>query len=437
MARKALLTAAIAVAALAAAGCGSPNPTSPPSTPTLDLTGQTVEVAATWTGTEQENFQAVLDEFAKRTKATVKYTSGGNDLAVLLNSRIAGGAPPDVALIPQPGVVGEFAKRGVLKELTGDAAAAVDANFSPAWKGLGTIDGKLYGVYFKVANKSVIWYRSDDFSAAGVQPPKTWDEFKTVSQTLSDSGKTPIVAAGGDGWVLTDWFENVYLRVGGPENYDKLAKHELAWTDPTVVQTLQILADYWRSPKYVQGGPSGAVQVTFTQSIADVFGEAPKSAMLYEGDFVASEISKLGKVKVGEGAKFFDWPSINGSKPAVVTAGDQAVAFKDTPATMALMAFLASPDAAKIMAAKGGFMSANKNLDAAVYPDETTRQLATSVVNAELLRFDLSDLTPQAFGGSTSAHMWVLLQEFLSKPIAPAALAAQLEEAAKKDFGSN
>ncbi len=437
MARKAQLAAALAVVALAAAGCGSDNGTTPPGTTTLDLTGQTVEVAATWTGTEQENFQAVLDEFARQTKATVKYTSGGNDLAVLLNSRIAGGAPPDVALIPQPGVVAEFAKRGVLKELTGDAAAAVNANFSEAWKGLGTIDGKLYGVYFKVANKSVIWYRTDDFSEAGVQPPKTWDEFKTVSQTLSDSGTTPIVAAGGDGWVLTDWFENVYLRVGGPENYDKLAKHELAWTDPTVVQTLQILADYWRTPKYVQGGPTGAVQVTFTQSIADVFGEAPKSAMLYEGDFVASEISKLGKVKVGDGAKFFDWPAINGSKPAVVTAGDQAVAFKDTPAAMALMAFLASPEAAKIMAAKGGFMSANKNLDAATYPDETTRQLATSVVNAELLRFDLSDLTPQAFGGSTSAHMWVLLQEFLSKPIEPAALAAQLEDAAKKDFGSN
>jgi len=437
MVRKAPLAAMLAVAALAAAaGCGS-NPTPAPSAATIDLTGKTVEVAATWSGTEQENFQAVLDEFAKLTKATVKYTSGGNDLPVLLNSRLAGGAPPDVAFIPQPGVVAEFAKRGALKPLTGDAAAAVSANFSDAWKGLGTIDGKLYGVYFKVANKSVIWYRTDKFGEAGVQPPKTWDEFKTVSKTLSEAGITPIVAAGGDGWVLTDWFENVYLRLGGPDNYDKLAKHELPWTDPTVVKALEVLADYWRTPKHVQGGPTGAVQVTFTQSIADVFGEKPKSAMLFEGDFVASEINKLAKVKVGEGAKFFDWPSVEGSKPAVVTAGDQAVAFKDTPEAMALMAFLASPEAAKIMAAKGGFMSANKNLDPAAYPDPTTRQLASSVVSAELLRFDLSDLTPQAFGGGTSAHMWVLLQEFLSKPITPAALAQLLEDAAKKDFGSN
>jgi hypothetical protein len=151
---------------------------------------------------------------------------------------------------------------------------------------------------------------------------------------------------------------------------------------------------------------------------------------------VAAEINRLGKVKVGEGAKFFDWPAIHGSKPSVVTAGDQAVAFKDTPEANALMAFLVSPDAAKIMAAKGGFLLANRNLDPSVYPDNTTRSLATAVVNAEVLRFDLSDLTPQAFGGGSSAHMWVLLQDFLSKPIAAADMAQQLEDAAKKDFGS-
>jgi hypothetical protein len=241
---------------------------------------------------------------------------------------------------------------------------------------------------------------------------------------------------GGDGWTLTDWFENVYLRVGGADNYDKLAKHEIAWTDPSVVQTLKILGDYWKTPKAIEGGPSGAVQLKFTQSIADVFGEKPLAAMLFEGDFVAAEINKLNKVKVGDKAKFFDWPSINGSKPGVVTAGDQAVAFKDTKAAMALMAYLASPEAAEIMAKKGGFLSANKNLNSSAYPDDTTRQLGTAVVKAELLRFDLSDLTPQSFGGSTGADMWRLLQDFLGSSGDPAATAQKLEDAAKKDFGS-
>ena len=208
MFRKAQLTAALASAALAAmlattAGCLSTG-TGTPNRPTIDLTGRTVEVAATWSGTEQKNFEAVLNEFARRTNATVKFTSGGNDLPVLLNSRLAGGAPPDVAFIPQPGVVAELARRGVLKEITGDAADAVNANFSEAWRQLGVIDGRLYGVYFKVANKSVIWYRTDKFTDAGVAPPRTWNDLKKVSATLVDSGITPMVAAGGDGWVLTD-----------------------------------------------------------------------------------------------------------------------------------------------------------------------------------------------------------------------------------------
>ncbi len=121
----------------------------------------------------------------------------------------------------------------------------------------------------------------------------------------------------------------------------------------------------------------------------------------------------------------------------MVTAGDQAVALKDSPAAMALVAFLASPEAAKIIAAKGGFISPNKSLETSVYPDPTTQQLATAVVGADLLRFDMSDLTPQAVGGSSSAHLWVLLQNFLSQSIEPAAMAQQLEDAAKKDFGSN
>ncbi len=436
MPREIRVAAMVAVALVAAAGCGVPDITRPGEA-LIDLRGKTVEVAATWSGTEQDNFAAVLDEFARRTGATVKYTSGGNDLPVLLNSRLAGGAPPDVAFIPQPGVVAELARRGVLKEITGNAAAAVRANFSEAWQSLGTVDGRLYGIYFKVANKSVIWYHTDKFAEAGVQPPTTWDELKQVSRTLTDAGITPMVAAGGDGWVLTDWFENAYLRIGGPEKYDQLAKHQIPWTDPSVVQTLQLLADYWRTPKFVQGGPKGAVQVTFTQSIADVFGENSNTAMLFEGDFVASEIKELDTVQVGHGAKFFDWPAINGSKPAVVTAGDQAVAFKDTPEATALMAFIASPAAAAIMAGGGGFISANRTLDTSAYPDDTTRALAELVVDTQTLRFDLSDLTPQSFGGGSNAHLWVLLQNFLSEPISAATMAEQLEDAATRDFGSN
>jgi hypothetical protein len=244
-----------------------------------------------------------------------------------------------------------------------------------------------------------------------------------------------MVVTAGDGWVLTDWFENVYLRLAGAYSYDRLARHEIAWTDPTVVATLRLLQQYWTRPGFVEDGPSGALQVSFTQGVADVFGSAPAASMLFEGDFVAAEIDKLGQVEVGQGARFFDFPSVNGSPPAVVVAGDQAVAMKDTPGAMALMAFLASPAAASIEAGKGGFISPNLNLALAAYPDPATREAATPVVDASLLRFDLSDQTPLSFGGSSSADMWVLLQNFLSRSLDPVVVAGQLEAAATRDFG--
>ncbi|GAA4263525.1 ABC transporter substrate-binding protein [Dactylosporangium darangshiense] len=422
--------AGLSCVVLLVAGCGAE------TAPTKPYTGQPVEVAGSWTGAEQANFERVLREFAKQTGARVRYTSGGSDLDVLVSSRIGRGKPPDIAMIPQPGVVAQYAATGAAKPITGAAAQAVRAHFSPQWQQLGTIGGQLYGVYFKAANKSVIWYRTDAFTAAGVHPPVTLDELAAVSQTLVDSGTAAMTVPGADGWPLTDWFENVYLQLAGAEKYDRLAAHQLRWTDPTVVQTLRTMGRYWGSPRFLQGGPNGALQTTFTRSVADVFGPKPNSAMLYEADFVTTEIAKLGAYRVGDGARYFAWPSVDGTGSAVVAGGDAAVAFTGRPVTMALMAYLASPEAAAIMARRGGFLSVNRDLDTGVYPNSTTRALAETLLQAETLRFDLSDMTPRSFGGGNGASMWRLLQAYLAAPDTdPAVVAGRLEDAAGKAYG--
>lgn len=411
----------LVVIALAATGCA-------PGTGTDGvLAGSAIEVAGIWTGAEQATFRAVLDTFEERTGAKVHYTSGGDDLPALLNSRLAGGSPPDVALISQPSVVAQLARRGALVELTGEAAGEVGENFSPFWRELGTVDGRLYGVMYKVAHKSVVWYRPEAFSEAGVSQPRTWPEFVAVTRTLADAGVGTMAVPGADGWVLTDWFENVYLRVAGPRRYDQLAAHEIPWTDPSVVTALAVMGDYWGADRAIQ---DGAHELKFVQAVADVFGSRPTSAMLYEADFVAVEINRLETVAVGDGARFFAWPSIGGSPPAVIAAGDQAVALTDDPAAMALVAYLATAEAAEIAAAEGGFLSVNEHLDPATYPDATTRALAGSLASAEVVRFDLSDLTPPAFGAGTHASMWRLLQDYLADPRHPERLARALEAAA-------
>lgn len=436
-----LTTRTAAVAAglmLAAAGCGGGGADGGSQSSGKGggqtLKGQTVEVAAVWTGAEQKSFQKVLDAFAEKTGATVKYTPTGDNQSTFLGSKVSGGAPPDVALLAQQGVLVQFAQKGWIKPLPPEAQQALQQNYAKIWQELGSSDGKTYGVYYKAANKSTVWYRPQAFSDAGIaQPPTTWADFVKDVGTISDSGTTPLAVGGGDGWTLTDWFENVYASQAGVDKYDQLSKHEIPWTDPSVKNALKTLAQVWK-PNYIAGGAGGALQTDMPTSVTQAFGNPAKAAMVYEGDFVPGVISSQTKSKVGTDAKFFPFPAV-GQAPPVVGGGDAATMMKDTPGARALVAFLASKEGAEVWAKLGGFTSPNKSVDLSVYPDDIQRSIAKSVIDAgDNFRFDMSDLAPAAFGGTKGQGEWKDLQDFLQNPGNVDGAAKKLEADAAKSF---
>src|SRR5690606_27804012 len=321
------------------------------------LDGASLEVAAVWTGAEQANFKKVLAEFEKRTGAEVTFVPAQDPIINFLGSKIAGGAPPDVAMLPQPGAIKQAVEKKWAKPLGAEAKAELAKNYSQGWQDIGAVDGEQYGVYYKAANKSLIWYNAQVFENAGADEPKTWDELLTTAQTVYDSGVTPFSVGGADGWTLTDWFENVYLSQAGPEKYDQLAKHEIPWTDPSVKDALTTLAELFGKPELIAGGADGALQTEFPASVTQTFtgGDQPKGAMVFEGDFVSVNIAQT-EAKIGTDAKVFPFPAVGADSP-VVTGGDAAVALKDTKGAQALLTWLASSDAAKIWAEAGGFIS--------------------------------------------------------------------------------
>ncbi|HKA68029.1 MAG TPA: carbohydrate ABC transporter substrate-binding protein [Actinomycetes bacterium] len=438
MKRTARLLPALFALALAAAACGGDDDDGGAASQTsaANLQGQTVEVAAVWTGAERDNFTKVLDAFSQQTGATVTYTPTGDNVSTFIGSRIEGGSPPDVAVLPQQGVLVQLVEDGSLKPAPDDVKQAVADNFSQVWADLASVDGQLYGVYFKAANKSTMWYDVAALENAGVQPAATWDDYMTGAQTISDSGVTPVSIGGADGWTLTDWFENVYLSQAGAEKYDQLSKHEIPWTDESVVTALQTLAELWGNNDLIAGGAKGALQTDFPTSVTNVFAENPKAAMVYEGDFVAGVISSETQAQVGTDANFFPFPQA-GDSAAVVGGGDVAVALTDKPASFELLKFLASKQAGEIWAAAGGFTSPNKNVDSSVYPDDVSRAIGEALVAAgDNFRFDMSDLAPAAFGGTVGKGEWKILQDFLADTSDPQGTAAALEEEAAKAFGS-
>jgi alpha-glucoside transport system substrate-binding protein len=391
-----------------------------------------ISIVGVWTGAEQKSFQAVLKGFtAKYPNVKVSYKSTGDNTPTVLSTAVAGGNPPDLASVSQPGLVNDFVKKGALKNLD-FAKGVLAANYPADIANIGKVNGHIYGLLIKGANKSTVWYNVADFKNAGVKPPKTWGDFVKAINTIKASGATPLSIGGADGWTLTDLFENIYLRQAGKAKYNALSKHQIKWTDPSVVKALKTMGSILTSAN-MAGGTSGALQTDFPTSVSNVFAKSPKAAMVIEGDFVPGVLS-TNPLKPGSGYNVFPFPAIGNTAGYVEGGGDELMMFKDTPATRALVSYLATGAAQSIWAKRGGYTAPAKTVPASVYPDAITRTTATAVGHAKAFVFDLSDLQPASFGATVGQGEFKIFQDFLKNPSNASGIAKTLETAAAKAY---
>ena len=400
------------------------------------LQGARLVVLGAWSGSEQKQFEAVLHGFAQQTQASVIYVSAEHGVPAALDRRFAAGDPPDVALLPQPGLLRHYAAAQRLVPLDNATSFVVRRDYSPIWQSLASVDGKLYGVWFKAANKSLLWYDVAAFERAGLAPPSELSGLLPATRTIRASGVPPFSVGGGDQWTLTDWFENLYLQLAGAHDYDLLAAHDLAWTDPSVQTTLRYMTQLL-APQFVRGGVAGALGTGFEDSVTRAFSTPPGAAMVAEGDFVAGVITDQTNARIGIDVDVAPFPAAQPAVPAVVGGGDVAVQLRSSRAAAELMRYLATPAAAAIWARAGGFISANLELDLSVYPDDVTRSIARSLLEAgDGFRFDLSDLQPTAFGSTPNTGMQGALRALLINHDVPAT-AQRLEVAAAAAYAAN
>src|SRR3954466_5239479 len=171
----AMVLSVLAVAALVAlAGCGSSSSSTSSSSSGSKTTAAksnvkgNISIVGIWVAQEQKNFQRVIAAFNKQyPNVKVKYNPAGDNTPTVLSTALAGGRPPDLASVGQPGLVKQFQKQGKLKDLD-FAKKDITPKFSPDLVKLGTINGKIYTILPKGANKSTVWYNVSAFKNAGV-----------------------------------------------------------------------------------------------------------------------------------------------------------------------------------------------------------------------------------------------------------------------------
>jgi alpha-glucoside transport system substrate-binding protein len=153
--------------------------------------GTSVTILGPWIEAEQEAFEATLAGFEERTGIDVQY-EGNGDFETVLNVRVESGDPPDLAVIPQPGLLRSFVESGDALDISAHVdAAQLAEDYSQAWIDLATVDGQLSGVFYRASTKSIVWYPVAAFEEAGYAIPTTWDELLALSDQIVADSSTP------------------------------------------------------------------------------------------------------------------------------------------------------------------------------------------------------------------------------------------------------
>jgi alpha-glucoside transport system substrate-binding protein len=354
-------------------------------TPSLGHIGGSLTVWSEWTSAEQSDFQASIQAFESETGITVNYRGIGSNIAATVQAAVAGGKGPDVAFVPSPATLDALAAKRPDQARSASVIGSEATNYAPVWNQLASYNGKQYGVWFKAANKNTIWYNPAEFAVAGIKtPPTTWQGLIGDAATLHAAGVVPVSLCTDIGWPVADMWQNVYLKTAGAADYDKLAAHQIPWTDPTVTTAFDTMAQLIGKPQYLLGGtlvPSerGALPRVRRLGVPQGRGHAQgghghrgrlrrvrdrqQLQQLRAGHQGRRRQGMHGQPRRYPVLRLLPFPAPAADKKnsaALQGSGDVAMMINSTPQAKAFMQYIASPLPGEIWARIGGFASPNK-----------------------------------------------------------------------------
>jgi alpha-glucoside transport system substrate-binding protein len=376
-----------------------------------NLDGQTLTIFGPWRGDDQALVESMLAYFSAASGVKVNYSSSENyEQQIVIDTQA--GSPPDVAVLPQPGLIADLAKKGFITPLGDETTQWLKDNYAAgdSWVSLGSYPGKdgkteLYAFPYKIDVKSLVWYSPDNFADAGYTVPETMEDLKKLTEQIAADGGTPwcigLGSGGATGWPATDWVEDMMLRTQSPETYDKWVTHGIPFNDPAVVAAIDEFGWFAKNDKFVAGGSKAVASTDFRDSPKGLFSSPPQCYMHHQASFIPTFFPE--GTKVGQDADFFYMPAYAGKdlgKP-VLGAGTLAFILKDSEAARAFIAWLETPIAHEVWMAQSGFLTPFKGANPDTYGSDVLKKQGQILLNATTFRFDGSDLMPGAVGAGT------------------------------------
>jgi alpha-glucoside transport system substrate-binding protein len=368
-----------------------------------------VEIFGAFTGAEQDAFVEALKGFEEESGIDVKYT-GNADFTTFVRSRVQGGSPPDIALFPQPGLLLDLARRGDVVPIEEflDVNELNETLIPGFLDAVTDADGTIYGSPMRMAVKSLVWvpaaYEEADYSLE----PASIQELADIGDQIKADGAAPWCIGFEDGaatgWVGTDWIEEMMLRLHGPEVYDQWVNHEIPFDAPEVQEAFDAFGDIALTEGNVQGGGEAIVSQPFGEAGNPSFEDPPACYMHRQGNFITGFFPEEIQQNLDEAVRVMIFPPYEGGYDGqpVLGGGDLAALFNgEDEESKEVMRFLTADDFGAEWAQIGGWLSPHATFDASNYPDETTKTIAELVANADVFRFDASDLMPAEVGAGT------------------------------------
>jgi alpha-glucoside transport system substrate-binding protein len=388
-----------------------------PYTENQDLSGTTVNVFGAFVDEDARRFNESMIPFEEATGIDVVY-EGSGDFETLITVRAEGGSPPDIGAFPQPGLVADLVDGGYIFDVSEWLGMDyLEEQYTDAWLELADIDGIQAGVFHRANVKSLVWYNIPVFEDEGYEIPETWDELLALSDQMVSDGYTPwtvgIESSGATGWVVTDWIEDIMLRIHPPEVYDQWVAGELPFNSPEVREAIGYMDQIFFEEDYVLGGREGIVLTPFGDAPTPITLDPPAALMHRQASFITAFLPQQGE-EVGDTVGFFYFPPIDEElgRP-VLGAGDLYSPMQDRPEVRALMRYLSTGLSTRAWVESGGFISPHADTPLEWYVTEADRGIAEILQTATTFRFDASDLMPGPVGAGT---FWTEMTAYVNNP---------------------